>query len=316
MCATVSVVSVQSPTCAPRRAAAYAASHPRARRRSTITSKRFMSSNRLQSFPDAEPREDVLEQIVRRAAAGDFLERRARILQIGEHELLRERSAVGAAAARARASARSCARSTSAMCRTFVIAGRSRSRLDVERRDESRRRSASSPAPVVAPTPTHRRVVAPRGGQIALVCDDNDLVPSAVEQLIASPRPAARSVRPAAPDRRRRCACARARRLRPRRSRRSSRRPAVSTSVTRRPSRSTASVTRSRVVPGTSVTIARDAPASALNRLDLPTFGSPTIATCSPSRISRPRRASAEQRVGPLRAARRATRASSPGSTK
>ena len=33
---------------------------------------------------------------------------------------------------------------------------------------------------------------------------------------------------------------------------------------------SIASVTRSRVVPGTSVTIARDAPASALNRLDLP----------------------------------------------
>ena len=73
----------------------------------------------------------------------------------------------------------------------------------------------------------------------------------------------------------------------------------MSTSVTRSPSISTTSVTRSRVVPGTSVTIARDAPTSALNRLDLPTFGSPTIATCSPSRTSRPRRASPSSAARP-----------------
>ena len=48
-----------------------------------------------------------------------------------------------------------------------------------------------------------------------------------------------------------------------------SRRPAVSTSVTRSPSKSTTSVTRSRVVPGISLTMARAAPASALNRLGL-----------------------------------------------
>ena len=40
------------------------------------------------------------------------------------------------------------------------------------------------------------------------------------------------------------------------------------------------SVSRSRVVPGIAVTIARLAFSSALNRLDLPTFGAPTIATC------------------------------------
>ena len=64
-------------------------------------------------------------------------------------------------------------------------------------------------------------------------------------------------------------------RLRPRSRRRASRRPAVSTSVIGRPPMSTRSVSRSRVVPGTSVTIARAAPTSALNRLDLPAFGRP-----------------------------------------
>ena len=51
-------------------------------------------------------------------------------------------------------------------------------------------------------------------------------------------------------------------------------------------------------------------PTSALNRLDLPTFGAPTIATCSPSRTSRPRLALGEQRVGLARRSRRSRRAS------
>ena len=46
-------------------------------------------------------------------------------------------------------------------------------------------------------------------------------------------------------------------------------------------------------MPGTSVTIARAAPASRLNRLDFPALGRPTIATVSPSRIIFPRAASA-----------------------
>ena len=73
-------------------------------------------------------REDVREQIVRRAAAGDFFERGARLLQIGQHEFFRQRAAVRAAPRRARASAPRARARTSAMCRTFVIAGRSRSR--------------------------------------------------------------------------------------------------------------------------------------------------------------------------------------------
>ena len=75
-----------------------------------------------------------------------------------------------------------------------------------------------------------------------------------------------------------------------------SRRPAVSTRPTDRPRMSARSVSRSRVVPGMAVTIARLALSSALNRLDLPTFGVPTIATCAPSRINRPRAAPCEQR--------------------
>ena len=46
MCATVSVVSVQSPTCAPRRAAANAASQPACPAPITITSKLFFMSQR------------------------------------------------------------------------------------------------------------------------------------------------------------------------------------------------------------------------------------------------------------------------------
>ncbi len=66
----------------------------------------------------------------------------------------------------------------------------------------------------------------------------------------------------------------------------------MSTIVKGTPQTSTRSVRRSRVVPGTSVTIARDAPASRLNRLDLPALGRPTIAIVRPSRISFPRAAS------------------------
>ena len=78
------------------------------------------------SLPDTESREDVREHIVRRAASRDFFERGARLLQIGQHEFFRQRAAVAAdAAARARQARRARAR-TSAMCRTFVIPGRSR----------------------------------------------------------------------------------------------------------------------------------------------------------------------------------------------
>ncbi len=46
--------------------------------------------------------------------------------------------------------------------------------------------------------------------------------------------------------------------------------------------------TMSRVVPATSVTMARCEPLQALSRLDLPTFGLPTSATCRPDRRSCP----------------------------
>ncbi len=58
------------------------------------------------------------------------------------------------------------------------------------------------------------------------------------------------------------------------------------------PPMSTRSVSTSRVVPGTAVTIARAAPASALNKLDLPAFGRPTMTTSRPSRSTRPARPS------------------------
>ena len=59
--------------------------------------------------------------------------------------------------------------------------------------------------------------------------------------------------------------------------------PAVSTSLTGMPPMETVSVTKSRVVPGVAVTMARSRSTRRLKREDLPTFGRPTIASVSPS---------------------------------
>ena len=86
----------------------------------------------------------------------------------------------------------------------------------------------------------------------------------------------------------------------------------MSTSVTRVAPSITASVSRSRVVPGTGVTIARSTPESRLNSVDFPTFGRPAIATTIPSRTQPPAPRVGEQRFDPReRRAERASRVSS-----
>mmetsp|Transcript_27156 Transcript_27156/g.69106 ORF Transcript_27156/g.69106 Transcript_27156/m.69106 type:complete len:341 (-) Transcript_27156:637-1659(-) len=67
-----------------------------------------------------------------------------------------------------------------------------------------------------------------------------------------------------------------------------SRIPAVSSSVSGTPPTTSPASSTSRVVPAMSVTIARSVRVHALSRLDLPTFGRPTMATCSPWRSSVP----------------------------
>ncbi len=62
-----------------------------------------------------------------------------------------------------------------------------------------------------------------------------------------------------------------------------SRSPAVSTRCTGMPPSETVSVTRSRVVPGIAVTMARSRSTNRLNSEDLPTLGRPTIASVSPA---------------------------------
>ncbi len=68
-----------------------------------------------------------------------------------------------------------------------------------------------------------------------------------------------------------------------------SRRPAVSLTTPGRPSRSSLTSITSRVVPGSSDTMATSRRASAFSRLDLPTFGGPASTTRNPSRTSSPR---------------------------
>ena len=148
------------------------------------------------------------------------------------------------------------------MWRTFVIAGPIGA---ADRRRAPRRFCClqslepdvrSSPRP-----PPHRHRPLPRRGQIRLVCDQisrfifvSPNISSGLSDQRSATDPATRRVRSAV------CAACRERAT-PSASTTSSvsRRPAVSTSVTRSPSRSTVSVTRSRVVPGTSVTMARGA---------------------------------------------------------
>ena len=159
------------PTRAPSRAAAYAASQPAWP--APIDDDVEATSFTVSLLSDAEPREDVRQHFVRRAPARDLFERRARLLQIGEHELLRQRAAVASAAARARASA---SRARSSSVDVPDVRDRRRSLaidLDVERRRaicaaklvQARRRS--SPTPRTASGRVH---AAP---QIALVLNDD-----------------------------------------------------------------------------------------------------------------------------------------------
>src|SRR5581483_9921507 len=82
---------VQSPTWTPSRAAANAASTPAWPAPMTMTSTERIGCRVAPLLADAEPLEDVRQHIVRRAAAGDLLERGARVLQVDEHEFLGQR---------------------------------------------------------------------------------------------------------------------------------------------------------------------------------------------------------------------------------
>ena len=278
MCATVSRDSVQSPTCAPSRAAAYAASQPACPAPITMTSNRHAA--RL--LADQNRSKMCASRSSRRALAGDLLERvRARPADRRARTPPTATPPSASAASRARRSA----------------ASRPLDQRDVPDVGDRRPIDAAARRPARASNPLPQRVepVAGRRRHLDAIRASTTQAPadrllfatrtiSAVDRraTIAGSEPASGPIGPsthAASRRRRRSACRD--RATPSASTRSSvsRRPAVSTSVTRSPSMSTVSVTRSRVVPGTSVTMARAAPTSALNRLDLPTFGAPTIAT-------------------------------------
>src|SRR5215831_6034886 len=90
MCATVSSERVQSPTCAPSRAEANAASQPACPAPITMTSK-WSFITRV-SFADTKAREDVCQHIVGRALSGDLFYCVPCSLQIGEQEFFRKKS--------------------------------------------------------------------------------------------------------------------------------------------------------------------------------------------------------------------------------
>ena len=220
--------------------------------------------------------------------------------KIGQQELLRRRSGARPRRGRERATrarpraARCDARWRSPECRAAISP-------PVSSRTIAQRRSVEAVA-VVADTDERARARCGRGRRAAgrsccaTITRRCDVVSSSSLSIVGRQRLAAieheqHEVGNAARLLRR------ARRPRARRRPACRAHPAVSTSVTATPSMSIALGHRDRAsCPATSVTIARSAPANALNRLDLPTFGRPAMTTVAPSRIIRPRARVRQQR--------------------
>ena len=164
---------------------------------------------------------------------------------------------------------------------------RRRRRAPTAARDASADASAAMPWPLTADTVSVDRVDRPRARPPA---DRPCSQPRAGSAWRWPPAPGDRRHRAAAIDRgppargrRRPRRWSRAGCLRARRRSAAPRTPAVSTSRRWASPMRTCSLTRSRVVPATAVTIARSPPTSALNTLDLPTFGAPATTTRCPS---------------------------------
>ena len=209
--ATVSGDSVHRPTRQPSRAAAHAASQPAWPAPMTMTSK--STSVRHAHLPNAEPREDMPQQIVRRAASRDFLERLSRRAEIGQHQFLgraRRRARASARAERRRARrrrARDAARSRSPACRA-APRGRSaprRSRSRSRRKPVARHRRHLDDAVAACA----ERLDRPRRRQIGLARDDEHRRGDASGHdaaIVVGERRDADRARPASAPRRR-CAC-------------------------------------------------------------------------------------------------------------
>ena len=209
MCATVSVDSVQRPTCAPSRAAAYAASQPAWPAPITMTSnasRHSLSELRCIHLP-MQNREKMCaadRPASRRPVISS--KRRARVLQIREHEFFRQRAAFGQ-----RRGARARQRLVRALDQRDVTHVGDRrpvaQRLDVERRRRSPRagrrgRRRSSPTPRTASgrrtTPRGRSVLfATISTLLSVGCEHRD-------RRVSGSRPIDDD---AAPGRRPPCAC-------------------------------------------------------------------------------------------------------------
>ena len=191
--------------------------------------------------------------------------RAARLVQVGQHEFLRH-----ARPPRPRPPAPTASRacSSSATCRRLAIAGaiaRARSppaalaSIARAQRRRSRRRSATTPS-----MRARRRSRRPTPAGRSLLLDDDHARPAdrVLEQraIVVGRAAAIDRARPATVRRVSRACRARAIAFVLDRVAGARATPAVSTSVSGTPSMSTRSVSRSRVVPGTSVTMARAAP--------------------------------------------------------
>ncbi len=244
---------------------------------------------------NAETAEDRLEHVVRRACAGHFLETRPCLGEIGGDEFLRRALARGRAGAPQRSACR----------RQQVHVARVRDRRGIVQAIACRQVAPDLATEVVESVAVLRGYRQRRNQQVVRLArqeanrtcwqrpdaDDGGRRREALGRRRSSGASdrARRSPgrRPPPPRVHGQCPSASTA------SAGAGVQAAVSTSVIATPSMSITSVTRSRVVPGMSVTIARPAPARRLKRLDFPELGRPMIATCAPSRTSRPRPASA-----------------------
>ena len=305
----------QSPTRQPRRAAAYAASQPGVSRADhddvePVSMRPCPPTSRCRSG----------EKISVSTASGvplarDLLQaRRARRGRRPSTNSSWRRRPPPPAPRRASAA---CARSSNRACRTLVTRTSSSARSSPTSARTSRAARSSRPAPVAADTRTASgagdpsAVELPRraaGRSCSRPRRDRPIRESSSARSLGAQGHAAVDDHDDQVGGSRRAFGARARPRPPRRSR-VRRQPAVSTSVERNARRRrTARSRRSRVVPGSAVTMARSPPTSALNRLDFPTFGRPTIASVRAFAQHAPRPRRGHQRAPAAPSARQRAR--------
>ena len=241
-------------------------------------------------FSDAEGGEDAVQDVVGGGGAGDGVDRAQRGVEIEQQHLVRDAGLAPPPRAFSRYAARFAQQLLVAQAGDEAglllerALGRDRFQDRLAQLAGCPRRSARRPRdrrPGSARRAADRTCCRPPGSGPAPRARSISAAVLVVQRLRRGRPPPASGRHPPWPG-----SCARCPAISTRPA--ASRMPAVSKSLTGMPPIAAVSETRSRVVPGMSVTMARSCSSRRLNRLLLPTLGRPTMASVSPARTSPP----------------------------